>query len=38
MNFFEDPEMLIGWPLIVLGAVGMLIAVGAMVAYWIKPS
>lgn len=36
--FFEDPELLFGVPLLILGVAGVLLALGAMVAYWIKPS
>lgn len=36
--FFEDPALLIGLPLAVLGIAGAVIALGAMVSYWIKPS
>jgi hypothetical protein len=36
--FFDDPELLFGLPLLVLGGLGMLVALGAVVAYWIRPS
>ena len=36
--FFEDPALLIGIPLLVFGVMGALVAVSAMVSYWIKPS
>lgn len=36
--FFEDPALLIGIPLAVLGAVGAAVALAAMVSYWIRPS
>jgi hypothetical protein len=36
--FFEDPALLIGVPMLVLGIVGMAVALGAVVSFWIKPS
>lgn len=36
--FFEDPALLIGVPMFVLGIVGMAVALGAAVSLWIKPS
>ena len=36
--FFEDPALLVGLPMLLLGIVGMTVAVGAFVSYWIKPS
>ena len=38
LSFWEDPALLIGVPLLALGAFGALITVGALVSYWIKPS
>jgi hypothetical protein len=36
-EFFENPELLVGWPFLVLGAVGMGVAFLAMFMYWINP-
>ena len=36
--FFEDPALLVGVPLLVLGIVGAALMLGAFVSYWIKPS
>lgn len=36
--FFEDPALLVGLPMLVLGICGIAIALGALVSYWIKPS
>lgn len=36
--FFEDPELLVGLPMLVLGFGGVALALGALVSYWIKPS
>ncbi len=36
--FFEDPALLIGAPLLVLGIVGAVVMLGTFVSYWIKPS
>jgi hypothetical protein len=36
--FFEDPALLVGLPMLVLGIAGVIVAVGALVSYWIKPS
>ncbi len=36
--FFEDPALLIGVPMLLLGIVGMAVALGAAVSFWIKPS
>ena len=36
--FFEDPALLVGLPMLVLGIAGVLLALGALVSYWIKPS
>ena len=37
-NFFENPEILFGSPLLALGVVGVVIALAAMVMYWINPN
>ncbi len=36
--FFEDPALLVGLPMLLLGVVGMALALGTFVSYWIKPS
>ncbi len=36
--FFEDPALLIGVPMLLLGIVGMALALATAVSYWIKPS
>jgi hypothetical protein len=36
--FFEDPALLVGLPMLLLGFVGITVAVGAFVSYWAKPS
>lgn len=36
--FFDDPELLFGLPFLALGALGALVAIGALVAYWIRPT
>ena len=36
--FFEDPALLVGLPMLLLGIAGMAVAVSAFVSYWIKPS
>ncbi len=36
--FFENPELLVGLPMLVLGVAGLMTALGALVSYWIKPS
>ena len=36
--FFEDPALLIGVPMLVLGVCGVGIALGAFVSYWLRPS
>jgi hypothetical protein len=36
--FWEDPAELIGWPLLVVGGLGILLVFATMVAYSIKPS
>jgi hypothetical protein len=35
--FFEDPSLLVGIPLLVIGAAGVLVALGALFAYWLRP-
>jgi hypothetical protein len=37
-SFFENPEMLFGSPLLVLGIVGVVIALLAMFMYWVNPT
>ena len=34
--FFEDPALLVGLPMLVLGIGGIAMALGALVSYWIK--
>jgi hypothetical protein len=36
--FFEDPALLFGAPLLVLGVLGVVVAIGSAVRYWVKPS
>jgi hypothetical protein len=36
--FFEDPALLVGWPFIVVGALGLFLAVGAWLEYVTRPS
>ena len=36
--FFEDPALLVGVPMLLLGIGGMALALGTAVSYWIKPS
>jgi hypothetical protein len=36
--FFEDPALLIGVPLLIVGVLGGLLMLGTFVSYWIKPS
>lgn len=38
MGFWENPELLFGYPFLVLGVLGLLLSLGALVAYWIRPS
>lgn len=35
--FFEDPALLVGIPLLVIGVGGLLLAAGALFSYWLKP-
>jgi hypothetical protein len=35
--FFEDPALLVGIPLLVVGVTGVVVAAAVMVAYWAKP-
>lgn len=37
-EFFEDPALLVGLPFLVIGALGVLVAIGAWLAYLTKPS
>jgi hypothetical protein len=37
-EFFENPELLFGSPFLVLGAAGMVVALGALVMCWINPN
>jgi hypothetical protein len=36
--FFEDPALLVGLPMLALGIGGAMLALGALVSYWIKQS
>lgn len=38
LDFWEDPALLVGIPLMVLGGLGAIVALGALVSYWIRPS
>lgn len=38
LDFWEDPALLVGIPLLVAGALGSVLVLGALVAYWLKPS
>jgi uncharacterized iron-regulated membrane protein len=35
--FFEDPALLVGWPLLVVGMTGAFLAFSAFVASWANP-
>ena len=37
-SFFENPELLFGYPLLVLGVVGITIAILALLMYWVNPT
>lgn len=37
-SFFENPEMLLGSPFLVIGIVGAIIALLALLMYWINPN
>ena len=37
-NFFENPEMLFGSPLLALGILGVVIALAAMFMCWVNPN
>ncbi len=37
-EFFENPEMLLGSPFLIIGAVGLIVAVGVVLMYWINPN
>jgi hypothetical protein len=37
-EFFENPALLFGVPLLALGLVGIAVALAAMASYWAKPS
>lgn len=34
---FEDPALLVGLPMLVLGIAGAMLALGSLVSHWIKP-
>jgi hypothetical protein len=36
--FFENPELLLGAPMLVLGALGIAVALGVAFMYWINPT
>lgn len=36
-EFFENPELLFGSPFLVIGIIGIAIALMAMFMYWINP-
>ena len=36
--FFEDPALLVGLPMLLVGIAGVILALGALVSHWIKPS
>ncbi len=38
LSVWEDPALLIGVPLIVLGGFGSIVVLGALFSYWIRPS
>jgi hypothetical protein len=38
LDVWEDPALLIGVPFLVLGGLGALVALGALVSYWIRPT
>jgi hypothetical protein len=35
--FAEDPALLVGIPLLLIGAGGVLLAAAALFSYWLKP-
>jgi hypothetical protein len=37
-SFFENPELLLGSPFLVIGFVGLVIALAAMFMYWVNPN
>jgi len=37
-EFFENPALLVGIPLLVIGFGGALVAFGALLSGWLKPS
>lgn len=37
-NFLENPELLFGSPFVVIGIVGLVIALGVVLMYWINPN
>ncbi len=37
-TFLENPELLLGAPLLALGMLGIVIALGVAVMYWINPT
>jgi hypothetical protein len=36
-DFFENPEMLFGWPILVLGIVGLVVIAGVLLMALINP-
>jgi hypothetical protein len=36
-DFFENPEMLFGWPILILGAIGLVILLCVMFMAFINP-
>lgn len=37
-EFLENPEMLLASPFLMIGAVGLVVALGVMLMYWINPN
>ena len=36
-DFFENPELLLGWPILVLGIIGVVLVVGVLFMALINP-
>ena len=36
-DFFENPELLLGWPILVLGIIGIVVVVGVLFMALINP-
>jgi hypothetical protein len=38
LSVWEDLALLVGTPLLVLSGLGVIVALGTLVAYWIRPA